>query len=85
MDQPVDASSNTDDVVISGISCRLPESDNMKEFRDHLMNGDDMVTPEDNRRWPPGKSLEFGSNIFQYKLLKMLAHMASDLFIKYKI
>ena len=44
----------TEDVVISGISCRLPESDNMTEFRDHLMNGDDMVT-EDNWRWPPGE------------------------------
>ncbi|XP_064637682.1 fatty acid synthase-like isoform X2 [Lineus longissimus] len=41
------------DTVISGISCRLPESDNMKEFRDHLMNGEDMVT-DDGRRWEPG-------------------------------
>ena len=42
------------DVVIGGISCRLPESDNMAEFRDNLMNGVDMVT-EDNRRWEPGR------------------------------
>ncbi|KAK3090166.1 hypothetical protein FSP39_009679 [Pinctada imbricata] len=42
-----------EDVVISGISCRLPESDNMEEFRQHLMEGDDMVT-EDDRRWPAG-------------------------------
>ena len=45
------------DVVISGISCRLPESDNMAEFREHLVNGEDMVT-EDNRRWEPGLSLK---------------------------
>ena len=42
-----------DSVVVSGISCRLPESDNMQEFRDNLMNGVDMVT-EDDRRWKPG-------------------------------
>ncbi|XP_076460136.1 fatty acid synthase-like [Babylonia areolata] len=41
------------EVVISGISGRLPESDNMEEFRQHLMNGEDMVT-EDDRRWQPG-------------------------------
>ena len=45
-----------DSVVISGISGRLPESDNIEEFRQHLLNGDDMVT-EDNRRWKPGKDL----------------------------
>uniref|UniRef100_T1J426 Fatty acid synthase n=1 Tax=Strigamia maritima TaxID=126957 RepID=T1J426_STRMM len=40
-------------IVISGVSGRFPESDNVWEFRDHLFNGDDMVT-EDDRRWPPG-------------------------------
>ena len=40
-------------VVISGISCRLPESENVEEFRQHLMNRDDMVT-DDDRRWPQG-------------------------------
>lgn len=43
----------TDDVVISGISCRLPESDNIEEFRQHLINKDDMVT-DDERRWSKG-------------------------------
>ncbi|XP_013396069.1 fatty acid synthase [Lingula anatina] len=42
-----------DDIVISGLSCRLPESENVQEFREHLLNGDDMVT-EDDRRWEPG-------------------------------
>ncbi|XP_013390789.1 fatty acid synthase isoform X1 [Lingula anatina] len=41
------------DIVISGLSCRLPESENVQEFRDNLMNGVDMVT-EDDRRWEPG-------------------------------
>ncbi|NXI49651.1 FAS synthase, partial [Chloroceryle aenea] len=42
-----------EDVVIAGISGRLPESDNLQEFWDNLMNGVDMVT-EDDRRWKPG-------------------------------
>lgn len=46
--------STHEEVVISGISARLPESDNMEEFRQHLMLGEDMVT-EDDRRWQPGK------------------------------
>ncbi|KAH3871939.1 hypothetical protein DPMN_035154, partial [Dreissena polymorpha] len=40
-------------VVISGVSCRLPQSANMEEFTDNLMNGVDMVT-EDDSRWTPG-------------------------------
>jgi hypothetical protein len=41
------------EVVISGISCRLPQSDNMTEFKENLLEGVDMVT-EDDSRWPPG-------------------------------
>jgi len=37
------------------MSCRLPESDSVDEFRDHLMNNDDMVT-DDARRWTPGNT-----------------------------
>ena len=44
---------HTEEVVVSGVAARLPESENMKEFRDNLMNNIDMVT-EDNRRWEPG-------------------------------
>lgn len=40
--------------MISGISCRLPESDNMSEFKQNLFAGLDMCT-EDNRRWEPGE------------------------------
>ena len=42
-----------DDIVVSGISGRLPESDNLEEFWKHLINKDNLVT-EDNRRWEPG-------------------------------
>jgi len=42
-----------EEVVISGVSGRLPESANIAEFREHLINGRDMLT-EDDRRWKPG-------------------------------
>ncbi|NXO39594.1 FAS synthase, partial [Locustella ochotensis] len=42
-----------EDVVIAGIAGRLPESDNLQEFWENLLNGVDMVT-EDDRRWKPG-------------------------------
>lgn len=40
-----------DDIVISGISGRFPESSNVEEFKENLMKGIDMLT-EDDRRWP---------------------------------
>lgn len=43
-----------EEVVISGISCRLPQSDNIDEFKENLLHGVDMVT-EDDSRWKPGK------------------------------
>ena len=42
-----------EDIVISGVSGRFPESDNYDEFAENLMNHVDMVT-EDDRRWPLG-------------------------------
>ncbi|NXF89098.1 FAS synthase, partial [Eubucco bourcierii] len=42
-----------EDVVIAGIAGKLPESENLQEFWENLMNGVDMVT-EDDRRWKPG-------------------------------
>lgn len=42
-----------EDIVIAGISGRLPESENLQEFWENLINGVDMVT-EDDRRWKPG-------------------------------
>ena len=44
-----------EDVVITGISARLPESENMEEFRQNLINKKDMITADD-RRWEPGKN-----------------------------
>jgi len=43
----------TEDIVISGISGRFPESDNVDELADNLLNHVDMIT-EDERRWPIG-------------------------------
>ncbi|XP_051888628.1 fatty acid synthase [Pristis pectinata] len=42
-----------EEIVIAGIAGRLPESDNLQEFWDNLINGVDMVT-DDDRRWKPG-------------------------------
>ncbi|KAI1292319.1 Fatty acid synthase [Halotydeus destructor] len=42
-----------DEIVISGVSGRFPESDNIDELSDNLFNHVDMVT-EDDRRWPKG-------------------------------
>ncbi|XP_011313292.1 fatty acid synthase [Fopius arisanus] len=39
-----------DEIVISGMSGRFPESDNMKLFTENLMNKVDLVT-DDGRRW----------------------------------
>ncbi|XP_037093774.1 LOW QUALITY PROTEIN: fatty acid synthase-like [Pollicipes pollicipes] len=49
----VTLSSLADDVVISGVSGKFPESDNLQEFADNLFGGVDMVT-EDGRRFTPG-------------------------------
>lgn len=43
----------SDDVVITGLSGRLPESNNIEEFRDQLFAGVDLIT-DDERRWPSG-------------------------------
>lgn len=45
-----------DDIVISGMSGRFPESDSTDEFASNLYNGIDMISGE-NRRWPSGMSL----------------------------
>ena len=44
-----------EDIVISGMSGRFPESDSTDEFAHNLYNGVDMIT-SDNRRWPTGKT-----------------------------
>jgi fatty acid synthase len=42
-----------EDIVISGISGRYPESDSVDEFAQNLYNKVDMIT-QDDRRWPTG-------------------------------
>lgn len=42
-----------DEIVISGISGRLPESSTIEEFKQQLFDGVDLVT-DDERRWPSG-------------------------------
>uniref|UniRef100_A0A1B6DTB3 Fatty acid synthase n=1 Tax=Clastoptera arizonana TaxID=38151 RepID=A0A1B6DTB3_9HEMI len=42
-----------DDIVITGISARLPESSNIAEFEEQLFAGVDLIT-DDERRWPSG-------------------------------
>lgn len=42
-----------DEIVISGIGGRYPESNSLDEFRDNLYNNVDMITSDD-RRWSTG-------------------------------
>ncbi|XP_041987847.1 fatty acid synthase [Aricia agestis] len=42
-----------DDIVVTGLSGRLPQSDNIDEFAEQLFAGVDLVTADD-RRWTPG-------------------------------
>lgn len=42
-----------EEIVISGISGRFPESKNVEELKNNLLNKVDMVT-DDNRRWKLG-------------------------------
>ncbi|XP_030748839.1 fatty acid synthase-like [Sitophilus oryzae] len=42
-----------EEIVISGLSGRYPDSRNVHHFRDNLFNKVDMVS-DDNRRWNPG-------------------------------
>lgn len=43
----------TEDIVITGVSGKFPESESVEEFAQNLYNGVDMVT-EEERRWPNG-------------------------------
>lgn len=43
-------------VVISGISGRFPECNDVNTFKEKLYNGDDFVTVDD-RKWPVGYRL----------------------------
>lgn len=49
---------NDDDVVISGISGRLPNCNTFEEFKQKLFNGTDIFA-EGESRWPDGNSFSF--------------------------
>lgn len=48
-----------EEVVIAGMSGKLPESDNMEEFWANLIGSVDMVT-DDDRRWKAGELVALG-------------------------
>ena len=48
----------TEDIVISGMGGRYPESNSTDEFAENLYNNVDMIT-EDSRRWPSGLGISF--------------------------
>lgn len=52
-----------DDIVLTGLSGRLPESNNIEEFAQQLFDGVDLVTADD-RRWTPGKYFLFYMCLF---------------------
>lgn len=43
-----------EEIVISGLAGRFPESDDLKHFKENLLNKKDLIT-EDDRRWNLGK------------------------------
>jgi len=47
-----------EDIVITGMAGRFPESDNVYQFRDNLYNKVDMIT-QDARRWDIGEFFVF--------------------------
>lgn len=44
-----------EDVVISGISGVFPQSDNVEEFKENLLQAKDLI--QENERWGKGKSI----------------------------
>lgn len=58
-----------EEIVISGIAGRFPESDNMQHFQENLFNKVDLVT-DDDRRWKLGEQklilIIIYSSLFNY-------------------
>lgn len=54
-----------DDIVLTGLSGRLPESDTIEEFAQQLFDGVDLVTADD-RRWTPGKPAHYFITVIRY-------------------
>lgn len=55
-----------DEVVISGISGRLPNCDTFEEFKEKLFNGTDILD-EGESRWPDGKYIMLFSFVKAFK------------------
>jgi fatty acid synthase len=59
MEKQIDISSllkKNEDIVISGMGGRFPESDTVDEFAQNLYNKVDMIV-DDDRRWPTGQPI----------------------------
>jgi hypothetical protein len=54
-----------EEIVISGIGGRFPESDTVDEFANNLYNNVDMIV-DDDRRWPKGNKIQLNL-IFKLK------------------
>ncbi len=66
MDKKIDMTSllrDGEEIVISGIGGRFPESDTVDEFAQNLYNKVNMVTVDD-RRWPTGQKIYIILNFF---------------------
>lgn len=56
-----------DEIVVTGVSCRLPNTSNMNELWKHLIEGVDMVD-ENDLYWPRGKLNLFREKIYRLSL-----------------
>ena len=68
--------SRKDQVVISGMSGRFPESDSTDEFAHNLYQNRDLIT-EDDRRWPTSES-KFKIYTYWIRLISM--HDSNNIF-----
>ncbi len=72
MNKKVDITSllrDGEEIVISGIGGRFPESDTVDEFAQNLYNKVNMITVDD-RRWPTGQKIYFIFNFFKGNFLR---------------
>lgn len=53
---PQASESAPEPIAIIGLACRFPQSENSEAFWQHLMAGDDLVTPLTAGRWQPSES-----------------------------
>jgi len=61
-----------EDIVISGIAGRFPESDTLDEFADNLYKNINMITLDD-RRWPTGNKRKICLKLLiRWTILKLL-------------